>query len=417
MIAAGADPQEPGSEAGGRRAGRRQAVRKTAWVLTGLSALAVAGLVCGAVAGARYEPLAAGDPYELPIHALAGLPAGRGIIPVNTFGRYRQDIYVPPQRGPFSLFVTVENNGSRPVTIVSVAPPSGLQSAGVARYLAPAPHGEAGRQLWRVLRNYQLGPGDAVEVGMPVRTWPCAQLDGWENAPDFEVTMRFAAFTRKVPLPWGSSGDTLIMRDQGGEPGEPATFCLPGTVLPPLPKGSALPGDQLVAVSGMIVRIHHGRTAGDLRLTRIPRPDAAAGYNNPRCLVTRPPGQRLADFDLSWAAIAGQHAPSPAVHLSIAGPHGEPVTALIPQGPEYTRLACRDARSLVLPSQPPGAQFVIGLVLQRPKDEWVRKLLVSVDGHAVLLPLTRACSGRGCFQDTPAVRYQPGTAYSHTLRI
>ena len=127
--------------------------------------------------------------------------------------------------------------------------------------------------------------------------------------------------------------------------------------------------------------------------------------------------QRVVNFDLNWAAIPGQRVQSPAVHLSIFGPHGEPVTALIPQGPEYTTLACRDARNLVLPAQGPGAQFIIGLVMRRPKDEWVRTLRVSVDGHTAVLPLTPACSGHGCFQDSPGIRYQPGTAYSHAFRI
>jgi hypothetical protein len=229
--------------------------------------------------------------------------------------------------------------------------------------------------------------------------------------------MKFAGLTRTVPLPWGMSGDALIMRGQGGEPGDPGTFCLPGTVLPPPPPGSQPPGEQLNAVSGMIVRIHQAGTAGDRRLARLARPDAAAGFNNPACLVTRPPGQRIANFDLSWTAITGQRAPSPAVHLSIAGPHGEPVTALIPQGPEYTSLACRDARSLVLPAQRPGAQFIIGLVMRRPRDERLRTLRVSIDGHTAVLPLTPACPGHGCFQDTPAIRYQPGTANSHAFRI
>jgi hypothetical protein len=405
----------------GTRASRlasRPLIRRLAWGLAGLGALTVAGLVAVAIAAARYQPLTFGSSEQMLLHSLPGLPAGQGITMVNTFGRYREDIYVPPQRGAFSLLVTVANNGSHSVTIVSAAPPPGLRSAGPARYLASGPPvTQGGRQVWRVLHDYQLRPGAEMEIGMPMRTWPCAQLYGWQAIPDFDVRMRFAGFARTVQLPWGMSGDALIMRQPGGVPGEPGTFCLPGTILPPPPPGSQPPGDQLAAISGMIVRIHQAGKAGDLRLTRLATPDAASGFNNPACLVTRPPGQRLANFDLNWAAIAGQHASSPAVHLSITGPHGEPVTALIPQGPGYTTLACRDARNLVLPAQPPEAQFILGLVLRRVRNEWLRTLRVTIDGHTTVLPLTPVCEGHGCFTGSPAIRYQPGTPYSHALRI
>ncbi len=131
----------------------------------------------------------------------------------------------------------------------------------------------------------------------------------------------------------------------------------------------------------------------------------------------RPANRRTVIRRLVWAAVSGQRASSPAVRLSISGPSGEPVTALIPQGPEYTTLACRDVRNLVLPAQPPGAQFVIGLVLRHPEDELLRALRVSVDGRTVIIPLTAACPGAGCFPNGPTVRYQPGTAYSHALRL
>lgn len=407
MTAASADPEPLGQAAGRRHGNRRPVIRRIAWGLAGLGVLVLAGLIAAAVAAARYQPLSFGDIQWLPVHALPGLPAGQGITIVNTFGHYREDVYVPPQRGAFSLFVAVTNNGSRPVTIASAAPPPGLQSAGQARY---GIFSQSGRQVWRVLHDYLLRPGASVEIGLPMRTWPCAQLGGWTAVPDFDVTMRFAGFTRTVQLPWGMSGDALIMRAPGGVPGEPGTFCLPGTVLPPPPAGSEPPGDQLAVVSGMIVRIDQAGRVGDLRLARLSGPDAAAGFNNPACLVNRPPGQRVANFDLSWAAISGQRASSPAVHLSIAGPHGEPVTALIPQGPGYTTLACRDARKLMLPAQRPGAQFIIGLVLRRPKDEWLRTLRVTVDGHTEILPLTPACPGHGCFTGSPAIGYRPGTA-------
>ncbi len=417
MTAAGTDPVAAESAASGRPANRRMVIRRLVWGLAGFAALVVAGLIAATIAAAHYEPLSISESEQIPYYAYPGLPVGQGITAVNTFGNYRQDVYVPPQRGAFSLVVTVANNGSRPVTIVSAAPPpySSLRPAGPVRYLASLT--QEGREVWRVLHDYQLGPDDQVQIGMPLRTWPCAQTDAWQPVPTFGVTIRFAGFTHTVQLPWGTNGSALIMRWPAGWPGQPATFCLPGTVLPPPPPDSEPPGDQLGAISGTIIRIYQAGAAGDLRLTRLTGPDAAAGFNNPACLVARPPGERLANFDLSWAAVSGQRASSPAVRLSISGMQGEPVTALIPQGPEYTTLACHQARNLVLPAQPPGAQFVIGLVLRHPKDELLRALRVSVDGRTVIIPLTAACPGAGCFPNGPTVRYQPGTAYSHALRI
>ena len=143
----------------------------------------------------------------------------------------------------------------------------------------------------------------------------------------------------------------------------------------------------------------------------------ANGFNKPACVTERWAWQRVDNFDLSWAAASGQHASSPVAHLTVTGPHGEPVNALIPQGPEYTSLTCRSARNLVLPAQPPGAKFFIGLVMRFPKTEWLRTLRVTIDGHTAVIPLTPACTSAGCFQDSPAIRYRPGTPYSHAFRI
>ena len=49
-----------------------------------------------------------------------GLPAGKGIHPVNTFGGLHDDIYIPPQAGVFSLFVDIRNSGGQAAMIESV---------------------------------------------------------------------------------------------------------------------------------------------------------------------------------------------------------------------------------------------------------------------------------------------------------
>jgi hypothetical protein len=44
-------------------------------------------------------------------------PIGVGIRPVNLFAHYREDFYIPPQRGKFTFVVSMRNSGSRPVII------------------------------------------------------------------------------------------------------------------------------------------------------------------------------------------------------------------------------------------------------------------------------------------------------------
>lgn len=47
-------------------------------------------------------------------------PTGVGIRAVSTFGDYREDVYVPPQRDTFTFFATIRNAGSRSVRIENV---------------------------------------------------------------------------------------------------------------------------------------------------------------------------------------------------------------------------------------------------------------------------------------------------------
>ncbi len=66
-----------------------------------LALLAAVGSVLLAKA-AVYQPLGwGGDQFD---------PSGVGIRPVNLFGHYREDFYVPPQRGKFTFFVSMQNS-------------------------------------------------------------------------------------------------------------------------------------------------------------------------------------------------------------------------------------------------------------------------------------------------------------------
>ncbi len=52
--------------------------------------------------------------------AFPGLPTGTGIHPVSNLGGFSEDFYVPPQRGTYSLFASIINNGPQTVTIETV---------------------------------------------------------------------------------------------------------------------------------------------------------------------------------------------------------------------------------------------------------------------------------------------------------
>jgi len=181
-----------------------------------------------AVLADTYQPLAlggTGNSAEL----YPGLPAGVGIHPVNNFGGVDEDIYIPPQRGTFSLFVDIYNSGTHAVTIQSVTVPQPLKPAGPVRYSRPP--GGYGAPIpplrSRVLRDVRLGPGQEIYVGIPVRTWPCTQIHvGALALPSFFVAERFAFFTHTAALPWGEQGDRLILFPPVGRPGEAGISCV-----------------------------------------------------------------------------------------------------------------------------------------------------------------------------------------------
>jgi hypothetical protein len=166
--------------------------------------------------------------------------SGQGIHLVNNVGHLHEDFYIPPQRGVFSLFADKRNDGSYPVTIESVTVPAGgVRLAGPVRYWFPGMGGsdEIPPPSSRVLHDFVLRPGTEMFIGLPVRTWPCARRGFWQAVPSFKVKMRFHGLARSVALPWGLAGDSLIMQQPGGRPGEHGILCLPDTVLPRSPAG------------------------------------------------------------------------------------------------------------------------------------------------------------------------------------
>ena len=159
-----------------------------------------------------------------------GLPAGKGIHPVNTFGGLHDDIYIPPQAGVFSLFVDIRNNGSRAVVIESVKLPRHASVWAVApvRYSRP-PGGNGGiippPTSW-VLHDVRLGPGQEIYVGIPVRTTRCGLTGVWAYVPEFYVTYQFQSSNHTVAMPWTDQRGALILHGPG-QPGQPDAICAP----------------------------------------------------------------------------------------------------------------------------------------------------------------------------------------------
>jgi hypothetical protein len=391
---------------------RRWRVR---WLVAGSAVLVALALLIPGLLAARYQPISygsVGNSAEL----FPGLPGGQGIHPVNDLGGFHEDIYLPPQRGVFSLFADIANNGSYPITIESVAlPQGGPILAGPVRYSTPGMGGsnEIPPPTSRMLHDVVLLPGHEMYLGFPVRTWPCASRDIWTGLQSFNVRVRFALFTRTVAVPWGDRGDSLIMHEPGGRPGDPDTFCLPHTVLPK-PRAD----NQPFAIAGTILRVYKGRDVGELRITEMTAPDAASlNPPYPRCMLQHTVSQHLVNFDLNWAAINfGQTGTAPAVHLTITGPHGEAVIAVVPTGPNGNQI-CSVVRSLALSPEGTGSQLVYGLFMRLPVHAALHELGVEIDGHPITIHLSPVCSGSNCFQDNPPVPYTPGTPYSVQLSI
>jgi len=223
-------PSLRGRQAGpgrtGPGAGFRPRWSRWSWLAVGASALLVVAAIVLAVLAYCYQPLAYGG-TGFTNEYFRGLPTGKGIHLVNTVGGLHEDVYIPPQRGVFSLFVDIANLGPRSVMIEAVTVPRGgpVWAAGPARYAwqgqsqpITKPH---------LLRHVRLGPGREVLVGLPVRTWSCTSKSGWASVPSAFVTYQFGPFRHRVALPWGPLDDELVLHIPDGPhigPG-PGSIC------------------------------------------------------------------------------------------------------------------------------------------------------------------------------------------------
>jgi hypothetical protein len=141
-----------------------------------------------------------------------GMPTAVGLRPVNTFGNSNGDIYVPPQRGVFSIAESIQNSGPFAVTIEAVTvsqpqqpgiTPWPLTPAGPARYFPAYNSSWSGKG--RPVAGLSLRPGQAIYVGIPMRmSGPCYVPNGWTGLNVFYVKERFLIFTHWVAIPLGT---------------------------------------------------------------------------------------------------------------------------------------------------------------------------------------------------------------------
>jgi len=187
--------------------------------------IALLGVLLGQAA--VYQPLGWGS--------TSVMPTGVGIKVVNNFGLLGGDYYVPPERRAFTFGVTLYNSGSRPITITTVTlNPAPVDSHGPIWLAGPVLYttdgnvlGVTGSSGMHVLHNVTVGPGGSIFVDIPLRTWPCANDEGWSTIPAFYVQEHFLVFHHTVALPWTLQGAKLIMHDPGGAPGDRHSICAP----------------------------------------------------------------------------------------------------------------------------------------------------------------------------------------------
>lgn len=195
--------------------------RRRWWRLLIATVAAVLAAVSGLAAwAAAYQPITWG--------CCEFGPTGSNVRPVNTFGYYREDFYLAPQRGTATFFVTIENWASRPVLIEAVnigQTWNTVTLAGPVRYSRRSPEGQFMPPHSPVLRDVTLGPKQTIFIEIPLRTHPCAINSGWEYDPSFYVKERFLFFTHTVALPWSMRGGALIMGFAGKRSPGAGTFC------------------------------------------------------------------------------------------------------------------------------------------------------------------------------------------------
>jgi hypothetical protein len=184
------------------------------WLPVLLGALTLAAGLSYVVLGESYQPLSFGGSYG---GRFPGLPEGTGLRTVNDLGMAAGDLYIPPQRGNFTLAVSIQNTGGISVTIEAVTmqvPRPGIGSwpfvsAGTVRYV---PGEGALPATGRPVAGLSLSPGEVIMVGIPLRQAyrGCYVAGTLTGANAFYVKERFLGFTRWVSI---SLGHQVLMHE------------------------------------------------------------------------------------------------------------------------------------------------------------------------------------------------------------
>jgi hypothetical protein len=170
-------------------------------------ALFVTLVVVLVILAATYQPLGSGGSEGGPF---PGLPLGTPGRFVNQFAGATGELFFPPQRGNFTILASLENSGSRAVTVQAVtfvAPGAvgdwPLVPAGPVLYMP----GEYARhqRVWRTgrpVKGLSLGPGESIVVGIQVRMADSCYVSGGGWSTDqFWVQERYLTFTHWVAIP------------------------------------------------------------------------------------------------------------------------------------------------------------------------------------------------------------------------
>lgn len=210
MPTAEADSRQSGQAdpPGGAMSARGDQPQRRRWWLIALRGLAVVCVVVTAALAGTYQPVGFGGYWGA---GFPGQPAGIGLRDVNTFGNSNGDLYVPPQRGVFTVAESIQNSGPLAVTIEAVTvirpgqpgiTPWPLRPGGQALYMPEyGPRPATGRPV----AGLSLMPGQAIVVGIPARlSSACYVPNGWTGANFFYVKERFLFFTRWVEIPLGT---------------------------------------------------------------------------------------------------------------------------------------------------------------------------------------------------------------------
>jgi hypothetical protein len=221
--------------------------RRRPWrrrVLLALGALLATAFVVLVILAGTYQPVHFGDSYG---GRFAGLPAGTGLRPVNTFGDATGEIYVPEQSGVFSVLPSIFNNGPETVTIEAVSILSPQDQATAAQGITPWPLIPAGPVRWAFQYprpgqkglasgtsavGVKLPPGQGMVLGIPLRmSGICYDPNGWTGTDVFYVKERFLFFTHWAAIHFQPD---LVMNEPsnpGGRGVEPAKYliCPAGT--------------------------------------------------------------------------------------------------------------------------------------------------------------------------------------------